>query len=86
MKAIGLILVGVVIGVLLVAGVMAYMVIHDKPTTTETANIDSVRKHADAVLAGKGRTDSHRGGGNFIKSWIHEFIDSLNNIFILPPY
>ena len=62
MKAIGLILVGVVIGVLLVAGVMAYMVIHDKPTTTETANIDSVREHADAVLAGKGQTDSHRGG------------------------
>ena len=86
MKAIGLILVGVLIGVLLVAGVMAYMVIHDKPTTTETANIDSVREHADAVLAGKGRTDSNRGGGNFLKSWIHEFIDSLNNIFILPPY
>lgn len=62
MKAIGLILIGVVIGVLLVAGVMAYMVIYDKPTTTETANIDSVRKHADAVLAGKGQTDSHRGG------------------------
>jgi flagellar basal body-associated protein FliL len=62
MKAIGLILVGVVIGVLLVAGVMAYMVIHDKPDTNETANIDSVRDHADAVLAGKSRTDSHRGG------------------------
>lgn len=62
MKAIGLILIGVVIGVLLVAGVMAYMVIHDKPTTTETANIDSVREYADTVLAGKGRTDSHRGG------------------------
>lgn len=62
MKAIGLILIGVVIGVLLVAGVMAYMVIHDKPTTTETANIDSVHKHADAVLDGKGQTDSHRGG------------------------
>lgn len=62
MKAIGLILIGVVIGVLLVAGVMAYMVIHDKPDTKDTANIDSVREHADAVLAGKGRTDSHRGG------------------------
>ena len=62
MKAIGLILIGVVIGVLLVAGVMAYMVIHDKPDTKEAANIDSVRKHADAVLAGKGRTDFHRGG------------------------
>ena len=61
MKAIGLILVGVVIGVLLVAGVMAYMVIHDKPDTNETANIDSERDHADAVLAGKGQTDSHRG-------------------------
>jgi len=64
MKAIGLILVGVVIGVLLVAGVMAYMVIHDKPDTNETANIDSVREHADAVLAGTGQTDSHRGGIN----------------------
>ncbi len=62
MKAIGLILIGVVICVLLVAGVMAYMVIHDKPDTKETANIDSVRKHADAVLAGKSQTDSHRGG------------------------
>ena len=64
MKAIGLILIGVVIGVLLVAGFMAYMVIHDKPTTTETANIDSVRKHADAVLVGKGRTDPIGGGVN----------------------
>ena len=85
MKAIGLILIGVVIGVLLVAGVMAYMVIHDKQTQRRPLILTLCANTLMLfwpVMAKR----IPIGEGNFIKSWIHEFIDSLNNIFILPPY